>query len=187
MLALDASTMYFRKLVGKKCYLSPIDVNDAEIYTEWLNDPEVTSNLTLYGGVIGIETEKEYLAKLSKEHNYSIIDIETDKLIGSCGFIDLDHLNQTAEAGIFIGDKNYWNKGYGTESFHLLLDYGFNALNLCNVMLRVYSFNERAIKIYKKLGFQIIGKRREALRRGNKTYDIIYMDIMRNDFYNNDD
>jgi hypothetical protein len=30
--------MYFKKLVGKKCYLSPIDVNDVEIFTEWLND-----------------------------------------------------------------------------------------------------------------------------------------------------
>ena len=40
--------MYFRKLVGKKCYLSPIDENDAEKYTEWLNDLEVTINLQIY-------------------------------------------------------------------------------------------------------------------------------------------
>ena len=175
--------MYFKKLVGKKCYLSPMNVNDAEIYTEWLNDLEITSNLDGYNWVINVETEKEFLTKLSKEHNYSIIDRETDELIGSCGFSVLDHLNQTAEAGIFIGNKNYWNKGYGTESFQLLLDYGFKSLNLHNVMLRVYPFNERAIRSYDKLGFKIIGKRRNALKRGDKTYDIIFMDILREEFY----
>ena len=178
--------MYFKKLTGKKSYLSPMNSNDAEIYAEWLNDLEITENLTMYTSIINVEAEREFLTKLSKEHNYSIIDIETNELIGSCGFIALDHLNQTAEAGIFIGNKNYWNKGYGTESFQLLLDYGFKALNLHNVMLMVYSFNERAIRIYKKLGFKIIGKRREALRRGNTTYDIIYMDILRKEFYGNE-
>ena len=88
--------------------------------------------------------------------------------MGNCGFIDIDHLNQTAEVGIFIGDKNHWNKGYGTEAITLLLDYGFKSLNLHNIIIRVYSFNERARKCYEKTGFKIIGKRREALQRGNK-------------------
>ena len=135
--------MYFKKLIGRKCYLSPMDVNDAEKYTEWLNDLEITSYLDGYHSVINAETEKEFLEKLSKEHNYSIIDKETNELIGGCGFTALDHLNRTAETGIFIGNKNYWNKGYGTESLQLLLDYGFEALNLHNVMLRVYYLTKK--------------------------------------------
>jgi hypothetical protein len=63
--------MYFKKLVGKKCYLSPIDVNDAEKFTEWLNDMEILVNLQLYGGIISLENEKAFLNNLSKEHNYS--------------------------------------------------------------------------------------------------------------------
>jgi len=174
--------MYFKKLVGKKVYLSPMDINDAEKYAEWLNDLEVIANLSIYGSIINTDIEKTMLEKLSKEHNYSIINKSTDELIGSCGFIELDHLNQTGEAGIFIGNKNYWNKGYGTEAFQLLLDYGFKALNLHNIMLRVYSFNERAIESYEKIGFRIIGKRRESLKRGDKTFDIIYMDILYSEF-----
>ena len=50
-------------------------------------------------------------------------------------------------------------------------------------MLKVYSFNERAIKSYEKVGFKIIGKRREALRRGTKIFDIIYMDLLYEEFY----
>src|SRR5215469_889974 len=93
--------MYFKKMVGKKCYLSPINVNDVELFTEWLNDLEVTKYLTLYPSIISLENEKEILVKLSKDHNYSIIDLEKDELIGNCGFIGIDNLNQTAEIGTF--------------------------------------------------------------------------------------
>jgi RimJ/RimL family protein N-acetyltransferase len=113
----------------------------------------------------------------------SIIDIDNNELIGNCGYSDIDLLNQTAEVGIFIGNKKYWNKGYGTEALSLLLDYGFKALNLHNIFIRVYSFNERARKSYEKTGFKVIGKKREALLRGNERHDIIFMDILYNEFY----
>ena len=176
--------MYFKKLVGEKCYLSPIDLNDAEKYTEWLNDLEIITNLgPLYCGILNVEGEKEILKDLSQKHNYSIIDIETNELIGNCGFLEIDNLNQIAEIGIFIGNKKFWDKGYGTEAMVLLMDYGFKALNLHNILLRVFSFNERAIKCYEKVGFRVIGKRREALKRGDKTFDAIYMDILYTEFY----
>jgi RimJ/RimL family protein N-acetyltransferase len=176
--------MYFKKLIGKKCYLSPIDLGDAEKYTEWLNDLEVTEGLGhVYEGIFNVDGEKDILKELSQKHNYSIIDIQTNELIGSCGFLEIDNLNQTAEIGIFIGNKIFWKKGYGTEAMVLLMDYGFKALNLHNILLRVFSFNEGAIKCYEKIGFKLIGKRREALKRGNKTFEIIYMDILYNEFY----
>jgi RimJ/RimL family protein N-acetyltransferase len=175
--------MYFKKMAGKKCYLSPIDVNDVERFTEWLNDLEVTQYVTLYPQIISLTNEKEVLEYLSKNHTYSIIDINTNELIGNCGLMDLDHLNQSGEIGIFIGNKKYWSNGYGAEALTLLMDYGFKALNLHNIFLKVYSFNKRAIKCYEKIGFKIIGKRREALLRGKDRHDIIHMDILHGEFY----
>jgi len=175
--------MYFKKLIGKKCYLSPIDVNDAEKFTEWLNDMELLVHLQLYNGIISLENERVFLTELSKDHNYSIIDLETDELIGNCGFLEIDYVNQTAETGIFIGNKNYRNKGYGTEALSLLLDYGFKALNFHNVMLKVYEYNIPAIKCYEKIGFKPIGKRREALHRNLEKHNVIYMDILTQEFY----
>ena len=175
--------MYYRKLVGKKCYLSPIDVNDAEKFTEWLNDLELTKNLQVYNSIISLENEKVFLADLAKDHNYSIIDLEENILIGNCGFMDIDYVNQTAETGIFIGDKNYLHKGYGTEAFSLLIDYGFKALNFHNILLKVYEYNASAIRCYEKLGFKKMGVRREALFRNLNKHDIVYMDILAKDFY----
>ena len=113
---------------------------------------------------------------------FGITDNATDKLIGNCSLFDISHINRKAELGIFIGDKTYWNKGFGTEAIELIIDYGFNILNLHNIWLEVYSFNKRAIKSYEKAGFQIIGKRREAKIINGKKYDEIYMDILSSEF-----
>ena len=103
----DAGRKYFPKLTGKRCYLSPISAEDAEQYCEWLNDLEVTSNLTMATGVVSLSSEKQFLENLSKQHAYAIVDRATDRLIGNCGLIDVNHVDRTCEIGIFIGDKEH--------------------------------------------------------------------------------
>ena len=174
---------YFKKMVGRRCYLSPMNVEDAEKYVVWLNDMEVSQYLTMVSQVIGLEAERETLEKLARQgYNFAIVDRENDELIGGCGLLNLDHVNRTAEVGIFIGEKSYWNRGYGEEALRLLLDFGFNILNLCNIMLHVYAFNERAIRCYRKIGFREIGRRRQARRIQGRCYDILYMDILAGEF-----
>ena len=175
--------MYFRKIVGKRCYLSPIDARDAEKYAGWLNDREVAEGVNDYARMISRESMDGVLDGLSKIHNYAIVDIGANELIGSCGYVKLDRLNRTGEVFVFIGDKNYWGKGYGTEALSLLMDFGFKTLNLHSIWLMVYSFNGRAIRAYEKIGFRVVGRRREAKLRGGEWHDNIYMDILRGDFY----
>lgn len=172
-----------QKLIGEKCFLSPMSPDDAETYARWLNDMEVAHYLTLATGVINIENERKLVAELSDNHNYGIVNKETDELIGTCGFIHVDDVNQSSEIGIFIGNKDYWHKGFGFEAMALLIDYGFNYLNFHNIFLQVYSFNEKAINCYRKLGFKDVGRRREAIRRNRNYHDILFMDILPEDFY----
>jgi RimJ/RimL family protein N-acetyltransferase len=174
---------YFKKMVGKKCYLSPINPEDVEKYVLWLNDMEVAQYLTLAYRLVSLSNEKEILEKFSRQgDHYAIVESKSDELIGGCGLLNLDHINRISEVGIFIGDKNCWNKGYGEEALRLLLDYSFNILNLNNVMLNTYSFNTRAIRCYRKIGFKEIGRRRQAKVIQGKSYDIIYMDILAEEF-----
>lgn len=174
---------YFKKIEGKRVYLSPINIEDAEKYTEWLNDLEITINLSMPHKTYTLEQEKEALKKLSQDgYNYAIVNKEDNKLLGNCGLMNVDLINQIGEVGIFIGNKEFWNRGYGTEAMELLLDYAFNLLNLNNVMLRAYVFNKRAIKCYHKCGFKEIGIRREAHIIAGEKYDEIYMDILASEF-----
>ncbi len=175
---------YYKKLIGTKCYLSPISIDDAEKYCEWLNDFEVSINLLTFSQQLSLEWEKSILQDMikNKSQTFAIIKVESDQLIGNCSIFGINQLNRKAEVGIFIGDKKNWNKGYGTEALSLLVDYGFNILNLNSLMLEVFSYNKRAVQSYKKVGFQEIGRRREAIIRVGKKYDEVLMDILAKDF-----
>ena len=75
------------------------------------------------------------------------------------GDLELDHISwrrSEAELRIRIGEKEYWNKGYGTDAVRALLDLARNNLGLRHIYLRVYRFNHRAIRCYEKCGFRHI-------------------------------
>jgi RimJ/RimL family protein N-acetyltransferase len=84
--------------------------------------------------------------------------------------------------GIFIGDKRYWNKGYGTEVMRLLLRHGFSTLNLNRVFLRVFETNPRAIRSYEKAGFVFEGRMRQAEFIDGKYCDVILMSVLRSEW-----
>lgn len=174
---------YFKKIEGERVYLSPINVEDAEKYTEWLNDLEITVNLSMPHNTYTLEQEKDALKSLSDEgYNFAIVNQADDQLLGNCGLMNVNLVNRIGEVGIFIGNKSFWNQGYGTEAMKLLLDYAFNLLNLNNIILKVYAFNKRAYHCYKKCGFKEIGRRREAHIIAGEKYDEIYMDILASEF-----
>lgn len=170
---------YFKKLVGNRVYLSPMNVEDAETYVKWLNDFNITDGLGSSNRITSLENEKEWVKHNSGQYQFAIIRLEDDQLIGNCGIQDIQQLRQCAEVGLFIGEEENRNKGYGAEALNLLVDYGFDYLNLNNIMLKVFSFNERAINCYKKVGFKEIGRRRQAYYLKGRFYDEVYMDILR--------
>ena len=173
---------YFKKIMGDRCYLSPVSMNDIEQYTEWINDMSVSVTMGQLSQVLTIEKEREILQKLSGDYIFAIIDKKTDNLIGNTGLHKIDWVNRTAEYGLFIGDKAYWNKGYGTEVNLLMLDYAFYVLNLSHVHLQVLAFNEWAIKSYEKAGYKTVGKLTEFWEIAGKRHDMVIMEVLAKDF-----
>jgi len=170
-------------MVGKKCYLSVINIEDYEKYTKWVNDMEVAIGMIFSAALITPIQERHILEGLSNtDFNFAIVDLESDELIGNVGFPKIDYINRVAEFGIFIGNKDYWSKGYGVEATQLLLDFGFNILNLNNIYLKVYSYNQPALSCYKKAGFKEAGRIRESKQIAQIKYDEIYMDILAREF-----
>lgn len=176
---------YFKKLEGENIYLSPINNEDIEKYVYFLNDKNVTNNIGTTNEITTIESEKEWITNANKNTiNLAIIKKENDELIGNCSLFDIDRINRCCTLGIFIGEEQNRNKGYGKETINLLLDYGFNYQNMHNINLKVFSFNERAIKCYEKVGFKKCGTRHESYFLEGKYYDEIIMEILENDYRN---
>jgi RimJ/RimL family protein N-acetyltransferase len=173
------------KLTGDLVYLAPVCPDDAELWASWLNDLEVALPLgdEAYA-LFTAEDQARDIADITAHHDhvFTIVERATDKPIGRCLLFGLNKTDRTTEVGIFIGDKDRWGKGFGTEAMRLLLDYAFNLLNLHSVMLGVFSFNERAIRSYRSLGFKEIGRRRQARLVGPTAYDVILMDLLAEEF-----
>lgn len=174
---------YLKKLVGDNIYLSPRNTEDAEKFTEWLNDFKVTDYIGKSACLITLEDEKKYFEnKKENECIFFIVSIKDDKLIGTVGLHNVNNIDRCATLGIFIGEKIGRNKGFGTEAIRLILEYGFKYLNLNNIKLDVLEFNERAQACYKKCGFKEYGRRRKSEFLYGKYYDRIEMDILAEEF-----
>jgi RimJ/RimL family protein N-acetyltransferase len=103
---------------------------------------------------------------------------ETDRLIGSCAFTQLDGDNGSALYHITLGERDTWGRGYGTEATELMLEHAFTRLGLHRIALSVFEFNERAIRSYEKAGFIIEGRAREAIWRDGRFWDEIAMSVL---------
>ena len=175
---------YLKTLVGDNVYLSPISLDDVEKYAEMVNDIKVSVGLGYlsYTNIIDFESEKEFLISVKKEKMFAVRLLENDDLLGNIGFNSVDLLNRTATIGIMLGNPNYQRKGYGIEAVKLILDYGFSFLNLRNISLSVFEYNEAAYNLYKKAGFKEAGRLRKAVEIMGKTYDVIIMDMLKEEF-----
>lgn len=179
---------YYKKLVGDRIYLSPKGTSQEEVekFTEWMNDFQVTDYTGRSGQIITLSGEREWLensAKNTENRNFNIIDLNSNKLIGTIGLENFNWIERSAVLGIFIGDNNFRSNGYGTEAINLLLEYGFKYLNLHSIRLDLLSINERAHKCYLKCGFKDTGRNREEIFLNGKYYDKLHMDILENEFH----
>ena len=175
---------YLKTLVGDNVYLSPISLDDVEEYTEMVNNIEVSIGLgcVVYTNIMDFESEKELLNSIKKEKIFGVRLLENDELLGNVSFKSIGEIHRTAEMGIMLGNPKYQRKGYGMEAINLLLDYGFSFLNLRNISLNVFEYNEVAYNLYKKAGFKEAGRLRKAVEIMGKTYDVIIMDMLKEEF-----
>jgi diamine N-acetyltransferase len=174
-------------IYGDSIRLRAIEREDLERYVKWFNDPEVTLHLMRHLPM-GMEDEERWFEsqqKIPQESRAMALDVKEGKQwvhIGGAGLHDIDWQSRQAELGISIGDKRYWDRGFGTDAMRTLLHHGFEGLNLHRIYLLVFAENERAIKVYRRLGFQEEGRLREHFYRRGEYRDMLIMGILRSEW-----
>jgi RimJ/RimL family protein N-acetyltransferase len=170
-------------LIGKRIRLRAIERSDIPTFVLWFNDPEVRKNLLVYMPMSQAQEERWFEAQLEDQDRH-ILGIETldGALIGNIGLENINWRDNKAELGIVIGEKEYWNNGYGSEAIIILLDFVFRQMNLRRVFLRVFEDNKRAMRCYEKCGFKVEGRLREAHFADGKYNDELVMGILRHEF-----
>src|SRR5262245_18446436 len=104
------------------------------------------------------------------------------KVIGQCALFDFENMARSCELGSGIGEKEYWGKGYGSETIRLLLEWAFRYRNLREVWLTTMGSNERAIRCYLACGFVEEGRLCEHMWTDRRYVALVYMVVLRADW-----
>ena len=130
---------------------------------------------------------KRWIEKDSEElpmdfHPFSIRTLADTRLVGGINLEVVNWNGRDAFVAIFIGPRENWSKGYGTDAMKIALRYAFTELNLWRVSLGVFEYNPRAVRSYEKAGFQHEGRIRGALNREGRRWDMLFMGILREEW-----
>jgi RimJ/RimL family protein N-acetyltransferase len=168
------------RLKGERVILREKRLEDADNDYRWKNDAE----LARLDATLPISIDfPAYLSGYAIELGYfnyrgSYFAIETleGKHIGNCMYYHLDRQGREAELGILIGERDYWDKAYGSEAMTILVNYIFQKTNLNRIYLRTLKENARAQKCFQKCHFTSLG---DISRNG---YNFIEMELWRWDW-----
>ncbi len=145
-------------------------------YIKWLNDKEVTKFLGRED-LENVKTQDALIYFKAVESNdlayfYALYDSCSDTFIGTCKVSLLAASGikgGICDLGIMIGDKNFWGKGYGSESIKIVANMCFESLNIRKITAGCYSNNIAMIKAFQNNGFKIEGVLKKQLKY-NKEY-----------------
>lgn len=148
-------------IIGERIYLRPIIRDDIKFLNEWKNDEETF--MYLGGGFMptSIDQQAKWLDSMidtSGNNKRFIICANDDLPVGMVGLYDINWIHRTCEIGIYIGNKNAKNKGYGKEACLLIEKFAKEYLNLRKIKLSVVSDNERALRMWESLGYKKVGE-----------------------------
>lgn len=167
--------------------LRKLSTNDYSTYHNWRNDIEVMKTTSPQLDIYTLEETEQFISVIASQANakgYMIEHKESGQTVGIVSLINIDYKNRSAECILDIGERDMWGKGIGTSAMSLILGFAFYELNLHRVYLQVFSFNERAIKLYEKMGFTHDGKFREAIYRDGRWHDTVIMSILKKEYLN---
>jgi RimJ/RimL family protein N-acetyltransferase len=166
--------------------LRELSRDDLAEITKWRNDPSLIQWLASPFRYIDNEVDvcwfNTYLAARSNNVRLAICNVETGIIAGAVYLLGIDWINRHAEFSIVIGDDTARGHGLGQFATHGILRHAFGDLNLRRVSLTVLANNERAINLYRKIGFVEEGRARQAVFKNNEYIDLIQMAMLAEEF-----
>ncbi|GAA2560348.1 GNAT family protein [Winogradskya consettensis] len=166
---------------GELVKLRAMGPSDAEALWRWNHDP-VVMRWMHENYAQPLERTRAWLEERPRnEYGNVLFGIETlagQTLIGLIVLRDAEPELGCAKMDIYIGEKDHWGKGYGTDAVRTVCRYGFDKMRLHKISLTVVAANERAQRAYEKVGFVVEGRLRSCFRRDGEWFDELTMGLL---------
>ena len=128
------------KIKGEKVNIRPKKPTDAKNDYRWQSDPELSALDAMTPLTLSFrDYYQEYIETLKHPFPNRItfaVDTKDGRHIGNCVYYNIDKMIGETEIGIMIGERDYWNNGYGTDIISTLIDYIFQRLKFQRVYLK---------------------------------------------------
>lgn len=163
-------------------YLKSLELeNLTQSYVDWLNNPIVCQYNSHYRFPNTWIKTKEYIDRIMNSNETIVLAIYTktaNKHIGNISLQSINLLDSNAEFAILIGDIDEHSQGIGYKAAKLLINHGFNSLNLHRIYCATSIENIPMQKLAKKLSFQEEGISKAALFKNGHYVDIIHYGLL---------
>ena len=140
---------------------------DAEDMFDYARRPEVTKYL-LWREHKDVEYTRDYLNYISGRYalgsffDWALIERESRRMIGTCGFTRIDTANNSAEIG-YVLNPDFHRRGFGSEAVRRVLKFGFEELGLQRIEARFMQGNEASLALMKSVGMTFEGYMRDLM------------------------
>ncbi|WP_282050045.1 GNAT family N-acetyltransferase [Maribacter aquivivus] len=155
-------------LKGEQIYLRALEQKDLDFLYALENDTdvwEVSGTVTPYSkDVLQLYLDSAHRDIYEVKQLRLVICSQEHQALGLIDVFDFEPNHNRAGIGIVILDKNQRNKGVGAEAITLLCNYLFEVLGLRQVYANILEENEPSLHLFKKLGFQEIGMKKDWVR-----------------------
>lgn len=161
--------------------LRPLEEKDASRMLEWLNDTEVTKYLNIKGGISKLEDSLSFIRTAKKEdfNLHRAIVGKDDVYLGTISLKNIDSKKQEAEYAIVMHPAAQ-GTGAAFAASELIIDYAFSTMGLSRIYLYVEERNERALKLYYKLGF--IYTHSTSAKVEDKDFKYLWLEISKSNY-----
>jgi len=140
---------------GKEVTLRSVKERDLSLMRDWRNKEQIRKWFFDSRLITSQMQQEWYESYLEKDDDQMFIISISSVDIGTIALYHIDRVSKEAQLGRFlIGEDKYRSRGFAYETVLLLLEYAFNELNLENIYLELFSDNEVALNLYRKVGFQ---------------------------------
>ncbi len=180
------------QLVGELIQLRALEPSDLKLLYRWENDSTVWSvsgTLVPFSKFVleefvnqahqDIYTNKQVRLMIDLKYMDDEDSEDEVQCIGCVDLFDFDPKNKRAGVGILIANQADRGKGFATEALHLIIDYGFEVLDLHQLYSNVRVDNESSVALFKRLGFEITGLKQDWVYYQGKFYDEYNMQLIR--------
>jgi RimJ/RimL family protein N-acetyltransferase len=164
-------------------FLRPAERDDLPLFVRWLNDDRTSRTLALRSP-LSMALEEGWFGRLLEHQgndvwHFVICRAEDGRPVGAIDLHEIDQVNGSCALGIMIGDPADTNHGYGSDALRAMVDFAMGELRMERVWLDVYDYNDRARRVYERVGFVHEGTLRHGLYRRGEFHNVHRMSILR--------